>query len=160
MPEKRKRKMLKVHLNNSYKEMRKNILSEILRATDSHCNSEEIEKLLNHKYFEETFDNKKWDVFYNAINRDNHYIEDILNEFELFNRELDTVILLCPLKENAYNTFKNVQDCIFTLQKLDYKTYEDNIKPFCRTLSEIFEHFDFANGYHDNDPIQDRIDAL
>jgi hypothetical protein len=160
LPEKRKRKMLKVHLNNSYKEMRENILSEILLATDGYCSSDEREKLLNHKYFKETFHDKKWDVFCNAINRDNHYIEDIRNEFELFNRELDTVILLCPLKENAYNAFKNVQGRIFTLQKLDYKTYADDIKPFCRTLWEIFAHFNHVDGYYDNDPIQDRIDAL
>ncbi|GMO66638.1 MAG: hypothetical protein Nk1A_4250 [Endomicrobiia bacterium] len=86
---------------------------------------DEAEKLLNYKEFREFFSARKiekWNVrrmiiLYTLYTN----IKDILNKFELFNRELDTVVLLCSLKnKNAYNEFKNLylHRAIFLIGKL------------------------------------------
>jgi hypothetical protein len=152
--------------------MKKNILTETLLK--GFCHEKEIEELLNHEKFRKTFDNGKtgWDILSDAADnaiKDDTDVKKILNEFEIFCRELDEVMFLYPPKNNdRYNAFKDIQSIIlsiFSIKNLnsEKKLCNDKADSFYNAVYCLFGGKQFNTKWvtlHDNDFIQDYIDTL
>jgi hypothetical protein len=166
----KKAMMIKTHLNKSYQDMKRRILQEILIIANMQEHNRRIEELANNpeefgKVFGGKESNEGWDRFYNELCRNVRTCSCILSQLKFFSKELDFVVLLCPVKDESYRLIRDFQN--FTLETFEsYDNAKDGfceeyfLKPFSRTLWTLFTHWDHTVGQLDYDPFQRLIDDL
>jgi hypothetical protein len=145
IPEQIKKGNMKKLLKFYYKDMKIKVLNQIIRACikggGNLCNgkvsNEEIrkksEKLLDHREFRKLFfdennrHNDKWGKFFGIVSDKNNkrYIDDIVKELKLFDKEIDRSILLYPITDKYYKAthyaLKNgIKSAIIDLQNFNF----------------------------------------
>jgi len=172
LPSKRKRSILKNNFKELYKNIKHDLIREILWCsqkggrTDINATEELVDKLHNVREFRELFShgkesNEGWYAFCNHIQGDPNDFLSLVQKLKLLAKQLDFILHNYEIKkQEQFDFFKRLEIIIIKLDYIDKNAPGDEVKMFSRFLWEMFAGWNFAEGYKDYDPIEKMIDEI
>lgn len=163
IPELRKRRRAKAHLERTYRDFKKEVIRVMVAAQGSSYEAGLPESLLDKVRFREYFKEKplpsqnRWDIAFN--NFDDYGLRQLRDEFEILIEELRFTFLAIDVDdEDAFGALKRLQQ-ISHRMKGSTLEYEDK-KSLFRFLWSICSGFSFITGYREPDYIEKIISSV
>ncbi len=171
-PSKRKRSILKSNFRRIYKDIKHELIREILWCsqkggrTDINATEELVEKLHDVREFRELFKGGKkgdegWYAFCNNIQGDPAAFLSLIQKLKLLAKQLDFILHNYEIKKQEHFDFlKGLEITIIELDNLDKNAHGDEVKIFSRFLWQMFAGYNFTEGYKDYDIIEKMINEF
>ena len=163
-PEEQRRVRIKNGLNKQYQSFKKRCIDLFLIAAKSQ-NYENRENLLDHREFCRYFsielanDQSRWDLVETSIDDQDYIFDEIVREFEFFDREIEFARSSVEMNdEKVERFFINLRQRIHAIKASEANS--DDYKEFCRTLWSIFTRWNFIEGQLEEDIIEKMIQEI
>lgn len=170
LPEQRKRRILKANLAQMYRNLKSDILYQVVFASmkggrhDLQTDTESMERLMSVEGFRDAFkDGREADegfyAFENQMSDDTPEFRQIVLLLELLARQIGFVLHNYTIDDDKlFGLFKHLEIMLISLR---YSTpgYEES-KPLCRFIYEIFAGWHPMEGYRDHDLIERAISEI
>lgn len=170
IPERRMKHIIKEHFMNLYKNIKKDILCQVIQASikggrdDLATDKDAFERLLTFDGFRNAFQggreaNEGFYAFENHISDDVQEYSEIIFNLKLLSKEINYVVQNYTFERDEVYTF--LKRLEIHLVSIDGRgpSY-DEVKPLSRLLWGIFAGWDDVDGYRDYDVIERMINDI
>lgn len=170
VPENRKRTIIKSNLSKIYRDIKRDILWQIVSASikggrsDLTTNVDEVDKLMGLDAFKAAFARGReadegFYAFENQMSGDTNEFREIILSFQVLSRQIEYVLHNYPIKDQKiFDFFKRLE--AFLLRMHHLKPGYDESKTLCRFIYEIFAGFSIIDGYRGYDIIEKMIQDI
>lgn len=174
IPERKKRRIIKVNLKQQYANVKEAILHEIISAsrkggrTDlKRVDSDTIKRLLTTDGFREAFEggeegDEGFYAFQNYMSKEDvpEYREIIIN-LQVLSKEIDYVLHNCPIKdEKIFGFFKRLQGLLILLENRSIGLYQDEEERLSGFIWEVFSGYSGIEGDRGYDIVEKMIEEI
>jgi len=169
IPEQRKKRIVKTHFAQVFRDFKLILIDIFLQAADLQQYHSESEKLLDIKCFKEFFDqsdmragdarNHYWYAVMNGMQRNEYYVEEILTQLEVLRQEILYVLSSLEITDQeVFDFLKRLSHILFTHRKVS--TNYDEVEYLADFLWQVFSGWSFISRYSDKDSIEEIISKL
>lgn len=163
LPEQSRRGILRDNLSRRYRDFRENTIQILLWSAIGSHESELREALCDYLKFRQFFGENEYRLWYAALNGlqgNEHRIDDLLLELELFANEVLYVLNNVSIQDTkVHSFFKRLSVHIYRLKNDRVYSY-DQVKYLGNFLWGIHARWNAIDGQTEEDVIQDMIDTL
>jgi hypothetical protein len=167
LPEQRKRSIIKNSLLRTYKNIKRDILREVIFASvkggrhDLQADTETIATLMSVDGFRRAFDGGResdegFYAFENQMSDDTPEFRAIILNFEYLAKQIEFVLHNYTMNDQKiFDFFKRLELILIGLRQAS--SGYDESKPLCRFIYEIFSGFSLIDGYRGYDYVEKMI---
>lgn len=167
LPEQRKRRIIKNSLSHLYRNIKKDILYQVVFASqrggrdDLKADTETIERLMTPEGFRDAFDGGRnadegFYAFENQMDDDTPEYRQIILNLEMLSRQVEFVLQNYTMDDDGvFSFFKRLELMLIALRRSP-PGYDES-KPLCRFVYEMFTGFNWVKGHQGCDPIEKMI---
>ena len=170
LPERKKRNIIKANFEKLYKNIKKDILYQIIFAsqkggrTDLSANSETLDSLMTIDGFRATFEggregNEGFYAFRNYIGDDVPEYREIILSLQVLSKQVDFILHNYPItSKEVFDFFKRLEIFLMRIEKIG-PGYEEE-KPLSRFIWEIYAGASWIEGNRGYDIIEKMIEEI
>jgi hypothetical protein len=167
VPERRKRLIIKSNLRKVYRNIKRDILWQIVFASiqggrsDLTTSVEQVDKLMGIEAFKAAFAHGReategFYAFENQMSQDTYEFRQIILNLQILSKQIDYVLHNYPIQDqNVFDFFKRLEAFLMRIQHLT-PGYDES-KALCQFIWEIFAGFNFVEGDRGYDIIEKMI---
>ena len=157
LPEKRKRDIIRKHLNKTYNDFKEKVISIFLGINSENNSIDIVKELTDQDKFKKHFNGDKWNKVFNDIS--DLYKNDLLIELEILLQEIIYVLNNIPITdENVFNFFKNLSKSVYEIKNSSFD-YDDK-KVVFGFLWHLFTGWSWIEGYRKDDIVKEMIKKI
>lgn len=170
LPEGRKKSIIKANMQKMYKNIKIDILQEIVQASikggrsDLECDLDFIESLTSPLVFRQAFEhgeeaNEGFYAFENQMSDATSEFKQIVKNLTVLSKQIEFILHNYSIEnQNAFDFFKRLEILLMNIQTIG--AGYDESKPLCRFIWEIYAGWSFVDGSIGYDPIEKMISNL
>ena len=170
VPENRKKTIIKNYLSKAYREIKRDILWQIVFASirggrsDLTTNLDEVDKLMSIEAFKAAFEHGReadegFYAFENQMSEDTNEFRKIILSFRVLSKQIEYVLHNYPIEDQkVFDFFNRLEAFLLRMQWLE-PGYDES-KALCRFIWEIFAGFRIIEGYRGYDLIEKMIQDI
>lgn len=167
LPERRRRRLLKNNLRYIYRDLKRDILGEVVAASvkggrhDLLLDMDSIDKLMEVKAFREAFDggheaNEGFYAFENQMDERTPEFEEIILKLKMLSRQIAYTLQSYPFEDaKLFAFFKELEMTLLRLENTE--PGYDSSKLLCAFIHQMFTGFSWIDGHRGHDVVEKMI---
>lgn len=161
LSEQRRKKIMRAHLTDAYKNFRERLMYIFLFGTQGGADVMLAEKLQDYREFKEFFDDEHWGCLFGWLGERDDYLLEIHQEIEILSNEAKYVRDKCNIEDVSVHDFLGrISNLALEYKQTNAKCTYEYRKTLLRFLWGMFSQWNIISGQYEKDPIQNMIDKI